>query len=95
MPAFVIVEVEIEDPEKYETYKGLTPATIQAYDGRFIVRGGKTKTLEGDWDPGRIVILEFPSIERAEQWWSSPEYSKAKSIRHEAARARMILVEGT
>lgn len=94
MPAYVIVEVEITDEAQYETYKSLTPAAVAAYDGRFVVRGGETTTLEGDWNPGRIVVLEFPSVARAVEWWHSPEYARAKSIRQRAASARMIVVDG-
>ena len=94
MSAYVIVDVEIHDHEDYEEYKKLTPASIVAYDGSFIVRGGATEVLEGDWSPGRIVILEFPSVERAKQWWSSTEYATAKSIRHRTAKTNMIVVEG-
>ncbi len=94
MPAYVIVEVEIEDPIAYEEYKKLTPAAIAAYDGRFIVRGAKTESLEGTWNPERIVVVEFPSVERAKQWWASPGYTKAKNIRQRAAKTKMIVVEG-
>lgn len=94
MPAYVIVEVSIHDPRDYEEYKKLTPATITAYDGRFVVRGGQTETLEGDWSPERIVVLEFPTVERAKEWWDSDTYSKAKVIRQRAARTKMIVVPG-
>jgi len=94
MPAFVIVEIEVRDPEAYENYRSLAPASIEAYGGRFIARGGATECLEGDWAPERIVVLEFPSLERARQWWASPEYSDAKAIRMRAAQTRMIATEG-
>ena len=94
MPAYVIVEVTIHNPEEYTDYMKLTPASIAAYDGRFVVRGGKTESLEGDWNPQRIVVLEFPSVERAKEWWSSPEYTPAKEIRQRTASTKMILVEG-
>ena len=94
MTAFVIVEIEVRDPEIYENYKSLVPASVEAYGGRFIARGGATESLEGDWAPERIVVLEFPSLERARQWWASPEYSDAKAIRMRAARTRMIATEG-
>ncbi len=94
MPAFVIVEIEVRDPEAYETYRSLVPASVDAYGGRFIARGGATENLEGDWTPERIVVLEFPSLERAKQWWSSPEYRDAKAIRMRAAQTRMIAIEG-
>ena len=94
MPAFVIVEIEVGDPEVYETYRSLVPASLDAYGGKFIARGGATENLEGDWAPERIVVLEFPSLERARQWWGSPEYRDAKAIRMRAARTRMIAIEG-
>ncbi len=94
MPAFVIIEIDIHDHELYEEYKKLTPAAVAAYNGRFVVRGGPTVTLESDWKPGRIVVLEFPTVERAKEWWSSEEYSKAKEIRFRAAKTKMIVVEG-
>ena len=94
MSAYVIVEVAIHDPEEYKEYTKLTPATIAAFDGRFIVRGGQTESLEGDWQPQRIVVLEFPSVERAKEWWNSPEYEVAKAIRHRTAITKMIVAEG-
>ena len=94
MSAYVIVDVEIHIHEDYEEYKKLTPASIAAYDGSFKVRGGATEVLEGDWNPGRIVVLEFPNVERAKQWWSSSEYALAKSIRQRSAKTKMILVDG-
>jgi len=94
MPAFVIVEIEVNDLEDYEDYKKLVPASVEAYGGRFIARGGAIESLEGDWAPERIVVLEFPSLERARQWWASPEYSDAKAIRMRAAQTRMIAIEG-
>ncbi len=94
MPAYVIVEIEIEDHEAYEEYKKLTPAAIAAYDGKFIIRGAKTECLEGEWNPLRIVVLEFPFLEKAREWWASPEYTKAKIIRQKAAKTKMIVVQG-
>jgi len=94
MPAYIIVDVTIHNSENYEDYKKLTPASIAAYDGKFIVRGGPTETLEGQWEPGRIVVLEFPTVERAKRWWASEEYAPAKAIRQANAETKMILVEG-
>jgi uncharacterized protein (DUF1330 family) len=94
MAAYVIVEVSIHNPVEYESYKKLTPASIAAFDGKFIVRGGRTITLEGDWDPERIVVLEFPTAVRAREWWNSGQYAKAKIIRQQTARTKMIIVEG-
>ena len=94
MPAYIIVDVNIHDAANYEGYKKLTPASLVPYDGKFIVRGGKTETLEGNWQPERIVVLEFPSAEKAKQWWNSEEYAPAKALRQANATTKMILVEG-
>ncbi len=94
MAAYIIVDVEVFNKEEYEEYKKFTPATLAAYNGSFLVRGGATETLEGDWKPERIVVLKFPSVERAKEWWSSEEYSKVKPIRQRNAATKMILVEG-
>jgi len=92
--AYVIVDVEIIDSETYESYKKLVPASLEKYDGRFLARGGRVETLEGAWSPGRFVMLEFPSAERAKAWFESAEYAPAKALRHKSAQSHMILVEG-
>jgi uncharacterized protein (DUF1330 family) len=94
MKAYVIVDVEITDPARYDEYKKLTPASLVPFGGKFIVRGGQTETLEGEWKPGRIVVLEFPSLEKAKAWWSSDVYAPAKAIRQSASHAKLIVVEG-
>lgn len=94
MPAYVIVEIDVTDPEGYEEYRRLATPTVEAFGGCYIVRGGKTEMLEGDWEPKRIVVLQFDSLERAKEWWGSAEYAPAKAIRHRTAHTRMIAVEG-
>jgi uncharacterized protein (DUF1330 family) len=94
MPAYIIVNVLIHDKEEYKEYVKLTPASIAAYGGKFIVRGGATEILEGNPTIGRVVVLEFPTAERAKEWWNSEEYSAAKAIRQRVASTDMILVEG-
>ena len=94
MSAYIVVEVDVRDRERYEDYKRLVPPTLAEYGGRFVVRGGAAETLEGDWSPGRIVIVEFPSAEQARAWWGSAEYAPAKALRQATAHTRMILVEG-
>ncbi len=94
MAAYLIAEISVTDPELYEEYKKLTPAAAAAFDGKFLVRGGSLITLEGDWNPERMVILEFPSVERAREWWNSDIYTEARSIRQKAAKTKMIIVEG-
>ncbi len=94
MSAYIIVEVSVTDPEKYEDYKKLVPPTVEAFGGKFLVRGGESETLEGDWDPGRFVVLEFDSVERAKAWWGSEQYRAPKELRQQASNARMIVVQG-
>ncbi len=94
MPAYVIVDIEVHDPVAYEKYKAAAQATVGAYGGRYLVRGGRVETLEGSWTPRRFVVLEFPSFERARAWWSSPEYAAAKAIRHASAATEMIVADG-
>ncbi|PYJ76202.1 MAG: DUF1330 domain-containing protein [Verrucomicrobia bacterium] len=94
MPAYVIVEIDIVDPVGYEEYKKLADATVKKYSGKYIVRGGKAETLEGDWDPKRIVVLEFESTDRAKEWLNCEEYREPRKMRHRTARTNMILVEG-
>jgi uncharacterized protein (DUF1330 family) len=94
MPAYVAVQVTVKDPERYDRYKQLAPASIAAYGGRYLVRGAPPETLEGTWSPSRFVILEFPSVARAKEWWSSADYAGAKALRQATAHTEMILVEG-
>jgi uncharacterized protein (DUF1330 family) len=94
MSAYVIVEVETHDRELMERYRGLVAPTVQAHGGRFIVRGGACETLEGGWEPQRIVIVEFPTVAAAKAWWSSEEYAEPKALRQRAGKTRMIVVEG-
>ena len=94
MPAYVVIEIEVHDPATYEQYKLLAPPAIAAYGGRYLARGGRTATLEGDWSPKRLVILEFDSVDRAQAWWASPEYAEAKALRQSCSSAKMVVVEG-
>jgi uncharacterized protein (DUF1330 family) len=94
MPAYVIIETDIHDPEQYERYKAASPAAVAGGGGRFLARGGELAVLEGDWDPRRIVVLEFPDLETAKRWYDSPGYQEAKRLREGAASLRMVAVEG-
>ena len=94
MPAFVLVDIAINDPVTYEEYKRVCPPSIKAYGGQYLARGGRTETLEGKWASSRLVILKFDSFEKAKAWWSSPEYAPAKALRHKSASTEMLLVEG-
>ena len=94
MPAYVIVEITITDAETYERYKAIAPPSIARYGGRYLVRGGRTEALEGAWTPSRFVMLEFPDVQTAKAWWSSPEYAPVKALRQSCADTDMLLVEG-
>ena len=93
MSAFVIAEINIKDPEKYNSYKELTPATVSAFGGKFVLRGKPVKVLEGEFKYQRLIMLEFPSKEKAEAWYNSEEYQHAISLRDDAATANFLLVE--
>ncbi len=94
MPAYVIVDIDVQDRILYEEYKRLAPASIAKYGGKYLARGGATEVLEGDWIPKRFVILEFESVARAREWVNSPEYAPARNLRQQCATAHMILTEG-
>jgi uncharacterized protein (DUF1330 family) len=94
MPAYVIAIVDVKDPVRYERYRELVLPTITAYGGRFVARGGRTEALEGPWQPRRVVIVEFPTFDRAKAWWNSPEYSEAKAIRQATCEGTLIVTEG-
>lgn len=94
MAGIIIAEIEVQDREGYEEYRQRAARSLEAFGGTYVVRGGAAETLEGDWQPKRIVVLRFDSTERAKAWWSSRQYEEAKGIRHRTAATRMILVPG-
>ena len=94
MSAYVIVEIDVVDPTGYEEYKQLASATVEKYGGKYIVRSGAVETLEGDWKPKRIVVLQFGSMQRAKDWLDCEEYREPRKMRHRTARTRMVVVEG-
>ena len=94
MAAYVIAQVTVTDPVRYEEYRQLVPATIEQYGGRFIARGGAVEILEGNWEPGRLVIIEFPTAGQARAWWSSPEYAEARAIRQATSDGTLLILEG-
>lgn len=95
MAAYVIVDVEVLDSEAYKAYTAAVPATLAPFGGRFIVRGGRSETLEGNWNPSRIVVLEFPSFDAAKGWHASPEYQAIVPLRLRHARTNFLtVVEG-
>jgi len=94
MAAYVIVEVNVTDPQLFTEYGKGVPATIAAYGGKYLVRGGAVETREGGWAPRRVVVLEFPSMDQARRWYGSPEYAPLLAMRLKAADSKFILVEG-
>lgn len=94
MPAYLLVHVDVHDPERYEDYKAMAPAPIRQYGGRYLTRGGAVETIEGDWTPKRLVLLEFPSMEQARAFYASPEYAEALALRHATATSEALLLEG-
>ena len=94
MAAYLIVDVDVTDPDRYAEYIKAVPGTIEAFGGRYLARAGETVVLEGDWQPKRFVLLEFPSVERAKEWWDSDAYREPKAIRRRSSRARIVLTEG-
>ncbi len=94
MTAYVIFDIDVKDPAVYKQYAALAPATVEAYGGKYLARGGRVEKLEGDWTPKRLVILQFESVERAKQWLDSPEYTPVKRLRHQAASSNMVVIEG-
>ena len=94
MPAYVIVNVTVRDPVRYEEYRRLATPTVGAYSGKYVARGGAVEVKEGGWAPSRLVILEFPTVERAQAWWASPEYAPAQALRQSCADTQLVITEG-
>ncbi len=94
MAAYVIGEIEVTDPALYDEYRKQVLATLEKYQGRFLVRGGKVEPLEGGWSPKRVVLVEFPSFEQALKWYRSSEYAPLIRLRQRASRGKLVLVEG-
>ncbi len=94
MPAYLIAEIDVTDPKAYEEYKKIAPGVIAKFGGKYLVRGGAVEAREGNWTPKRLVVLEFPSMDRARAFHGSPEYAPALAMRGKAAKSKVILVEG-
>ena len=94
MAAYLIADVDVTDAATFDEYKREVPATEARHGGRYLARGGATKVLEGDWDPHRLVIVEFPNMAALTAWYDSPEYERLKEIRFRSAKTRIIAIEG-
>jgi uncharacterized protein (DUF1330 family) len=93
--AYLLVQVDVTNTQQYGEYTKLSPAIIEKFGGRFLARGGRSTTLEGAPAPARVVVIEFPSYERAQAFYDSPEYVAARKVRAGAAKAQFVLVEGS
>lgn len=94
MAAYFLGEVQVEDPQTYEEYHKLVGPTVEQYGGKFLVRGGATETIEGNWQPQRLVIIEFEDTEQFKRWYHSPEYTHAREIRFKTSTGKAVLVRG-
>ena len=94
MSAYIIAEIEVIDSGKFEEYRKLVPPTLEAFGGRYVVRGGAAGCLEGGWQPKRMVVIEFDDVERARAWHGSDVYAPARALREASTNTRMIVVEG-
>jgi uncharacterized protein (DUF1330 family) len=94
MSAYVVVDIDVHNPEEYQEYIKLAPAAVAARGGKYLARAGRTEVLEGNWIPKRLVILEFESVEKAKAWLESPEYQPARQMRHRTANTNMVVIAG-
>ena len=94
MSAYLVVQIDVTDPERYDQYRKMVPSSLEQYGGKFLIRGGPVETLEGSWHPSRFVVIEFDNTEQAKAWWSSAEYRPAKELRQQTSNTEMILVGG-
>ena len=94
MPTYLIADVTLRDPARYKEYAEKVPAIIERHGGKYLVRGGATDVLEGDWVPARLIVLQFPDREAAMSFYNDPAYQPLKRIRTSAAGGNLILVDG-
>jgi uncharacterized protein (DUF1330 family) len=94
MTAYVVLDLKVTDPDAFARYRELAPPAIAAYGGRYIARGGATEVMEGSWELNRVVMLEFPTVEKAKAWLESPEYREARALRHASAKTNAFVTQG-
>ena len=94
MAAYLIADLTITDPETFKRYQQAVPATVEKHGGRYLVRGGEHETLEGDWRPDRLVVLEFPNMTTLKKWYNSEDYRKIIGLRTAASTGTVVVVEG-
>lgn len=94
MPAYVVANIRVHDPVAYEEYRKMVPGTVERFGGRYLARGGRSEVVEGGLEPGRMVIVEFPSYEAAQNWYSSSEYAAVKALRQGCADGELLFING-
>ena len=94
MPAYAIFDLKVFDKEKLKEYKNVAPEIIKKFGGKVIVSGGESNSVEGNWNQKRVVVIEFPSYEIANDWWNSDEYKKATELRKKAADSNVLIIDG-
>jgi uncharacterized protein (DUF1330 family) len=94
MAGYVIVDTHITDPDAAAQYRTLSGPSVERHGGHFIVRGGPFRVLEGSWQPARLVIIQFPSVDAAQEWYDSADYAEARAVRADAGEFRLVVVEG-
>ena len=94
MPSYVIADVEVTDPTKFQEYSNQVPSTVEKYGGKYLVRGGDTERAEGSWEPKRMVVIKFEDMEQLKRWYHSQEYSGPMQLRHHSANSSVLFVGG-
>lgn len=94
MSVYMIVDIEVHDPAAYERYKAGVPPLVHRHGGEYLVRGGPLRVFEGDWNPARLVLLRFPTMDAAEAFLDDPDYRPLKALRQCSTRSKMVVVEG-
>ena len=94
MAAYALIDVEITDHVVFAEFRERASAVVKAHGGRFLVQGGATEVLQGDWTPHRVVILEFDSVERVKSWWNSPDFNELKAMLNRSSKATITIAEG-
>lgn len=93
-PAYLVVELTIRDADGFARYREMVPPTVAAHGGRYLARGGAITPLEGDWEPQRLTVIEFPAAAQARAWWDSPDYAEARALRQRTTETKIIIVDG-
>ena len=94
MPGYVIADVDVHDADKFSEYRDQVEPTVELYGGEYIVRGGESETVEGEWHPNRMVVIRFDSVAKAKEWYYSDEYKGPMALRHQSATTNVVFVEG-